>query len=1052
MKSGFCMCEHHACYHDDVPESNNSNTLKASVGRPAGDVVTSDGSTTVQNTPLRQHHLARIQERDEIEGQEDMRQLSTLPDTAQWTRFVHSGPPSDMSLPAIPSQCLLPSETGSIISYGGSSYLKPFGGIGSGALSHIPTPGAVARTQTQAPMDTNAQTEPERQIEVYEDAHGHGSLQSPTEVATPSPRASVEPPQDLGQNIAGVREALDKYAEARADTEIALRPGTKAESVREKRSGSHSLVLHNPDDENLLPRIKHVMGQLMDYPNKIQNHEHRLEQLENVNASFSNGELVDLRDEHDRVEIRVGELEDRIGEMDHLINDSSVCGRKHVSSVCGDSVTSSAMIASAMDRVDPARVEALEAQVAELQAAAQPSYSRPWEIEVVILPFGPQLMGIWSSQFGTSQRSRLGSTMTDEWTQTQQSLVAVQKALASHDHTSAWEKSTTDPADSAGKPWLMAKACALGSRVDERLRSRGLVKMVEVCGTEARDVHAAVMKAFGDLPEILKEDPYTLHDENAGSIPHPLKPYFGLSNLWIPLRKMHKDSCLRYLNPSEMVTPAIWTSSFLSSSVVMRHAKVRRLFVTHRDSYIQHLGRDLTDWTWQKLRQLPRVYPDQPSFSHTPEADAHEPCWEYDERLDPPHESFHSSISSHISQLSIQAPSPAADEFGLEPASPSDHFSSAAVSRQASTTPTSVAPTGYPTSPLKERKERDPFRARPMSVRTASMPSLVHVPVKSPHLSNKRRITSSGKESDEFVPVQTGHERTASSSTHLKRRRTQSPGREQQAVPNQPITNTAYRASAGPPSPYTYVDEIGREVVREGKGKEREMDRGMDRGLTPFAYATPHSNAPYFEGRERSGAPDTISVYEDESVAGDENYDFGAATSDVEAEIGLEVSFYGMSRSRDFEEQGEEEDREGEEGEEGSIDLDEGSNWQMRDGEEEQERQVEDEWEGVGDDEEEDDIGQPIGDVVDPDYIPIHEDDDNESDTSDVPSEYPSTQDQHQNVFWRGLSVDGGRALDGHAGRGPANGRRSGGSAGSGFMIHVDADEDEDEEGDDELV
>src|ERR1700684_4530037 len=35
-RSGFCMCEHHACFHDDAPEGQT--------GRVSGDVIMTDGT------------------------------------------------------------------------------------------------------------------------------------------------------------------------------------------------------------------------------------------------------------------------------------------------------------------------------------------------------------------------------------------------------------------------------------------------------------------------------------------------------------------------------------------------------------------------------------------------------------------------------------------------------------------------------------------------------------------------------------------------------------------------------------------------------------------------------------------------------------------------------------------------------------------------------------------------------------------------------------------------------------------------------------------------
>jgi hypothetical protein len=788
-------------------------------------------------------------------------------------------------------------------------------------------------------------------MQVYQDANGNDCLQSLTEGATPSAQASQDPlGSDFDKNIVDVQNALEKLAEKKSQGQsaVALRPISKGSiSAAIKQSASVpavdlSAIADAEEDGYLIPRLRVLVSHLSDYPNKVQNHERRLDLLENT--SFVNPVIDDLVAVDERMDTRVSDLEDRIIELEkaHAArNDASSIGSKQLANTSFDSrvsVTSSAMIASAIDRIEPSRIETLEAHVAELQAAALPSYSRPWKVEVVFLPYGSNLMGIWSPQHDMTQRSRLNSTVTDTWTQTQHHTGMAQAQLTAHDQTMAWERSATDLGEQEDNAWLMARACGRGSRIYERLRSRGLVKTLEIMGPDARDVQSAMLTAFGDLPTTLKEDPYAVHeDENAGAIPEQLGNYLGLQSPWIPLRKVHKDSCLRFLTPSEMITQALWTAPFLASSVAMRQKDVKRLYVTQSDSYVQHLSEEPAEWTWQKLRQLPRVYPDQQNSNHTPEADAHEPCWEFDDRLDPVEESFHSSFASHISSLSLCSPALGHEEFELE--SQSDHFSSAPISPNVSTTPTSVAPTNLaPSSPV---KERHPFR--PIHTRTLSMPSLVPLKTSQP---GKRRITSFEQEphsSPSRVPSTSGN-------LILKRRRiSRSPSRPQDTP----------RYSTGPPSPYNYMDDVA---------PKRE------RGLTPFAYATPHSNAPpYVEhSRPRSG----IGVYED----GDsEDNNEGGEANVLSDEDGDETRYA------------------------------------------EQERQLDEEWEGV-----EDEGGDGFmmryeskqvtrSEAV---FQPEDDDDeDNHSEASSAPSVYPST--QHP---------------DGH-GLFP-------GSTKAGFKIHVDEEAD----------
>lgn len=981
-RSGFCMCEHHACFHDDGPQNQ--------AGRTFVDLAIADATPTmVQNAPIRQA-LTTQDARSEV-GRRD-----SIPDTLQWGRYIHSG--SGTSLPAIPSQCLLPSDNGSMTSGSQGASIRP-SGLGLATFNHMPTITSGNAMNVRPPVN-------DKRTQLYEDANGNAFLQSLTEVATPSARASQDLVTDtnLLKDVSNVHDALEKFTQASG------KPITKDEQSQGmiKQSGSNSGPLaltqdEGPDEGALIPRLRHLVKDLAEYPTKIQNHEHRLDLLENT--SFSHAAIDDLQDADDRLDNRVCEVEERLRDVEKAqaaLNDASSVSSRQLVNASFDSrasVTSSAMIASAMDRLDSSRVEALEAQVAELQAAALPSHARPWEVEVVFLPFGSRLMGIWSGQQSMSQRSRLNSTQTDEWTQTQNnSMAAAQACLTAHDQASAWEKSATDLADQ-DSTWLMARACGLRSRVDERLRSRGLVRLIRILGPDARDVQSAMLKAFGDLPEVLTEDPFTQHDdENTGMIPRSLKNYLGLSAPWVPLRKIHKDSCLRYLTPAEMVTPALWTVPFLSASVAMRHSGVRRLYVTQRDSYIQQLGHNNADWTWQKLRQLPRVYPDQSTFDHTPEADAHEPCWEFDERLDPPHESIHSSFTSQISSLSIRSVVHDHQDEHCDPASPSDHFSSAAVSPNASTTPTSIAaPHAAPLSPL---KERNPFR--PIHTRTTSMPLPAMIPTKSSqhtiatHIhATKRRIASFEHEAQSSpsrgpsAPAFNAHPPPLK--LNLKRRRiSRSPSRPRDTP----------RYSTGPPSPYAFFED---------------MNPKREEGMTPLAYATPYSNAPYVErARTRSRTRSSIGIYEDED--GDDDYGFALGANGV------------RERMRRDEEEGSttddlyaEDHRDGEDGEEGGeanalSDFDSDSDGEGNDDGFGQPRQGDEEWEGMQDDHDPEhnvdgEYMHSINSNYDPRLLPAgksappglrseHDEDDmndvdvddQASDASSVPSEYPSRQ------------------------------------------------------------
>ena len=774
---GICVCAHHSCYHDIVGDSVS----------PVVGVPVADGSlrTPKPSTPVRP--LA-----EDGRPEAGQAQVYSLPDTLQWSRFINSGA-SQESLPAIPSQCLLPSDNGSRTSSSQADHARPFSGLGLQTLSHIRK--ANPNNSLAAGKD-NLVYENGKAMQMYQDSHGLGHLQSLTEAATPSEGSF----QDVGaeanfvKNGSFVQNALQKISDRAKGLTTALRPPSEDDNAESRPV----TMLSNTDDEYLLPRIMGIVKHVVDYPLKIENHEYRLEQLEN--ASFSQQLLEEVRDSHDHLEGLVNELEERVAEVEkqqQAVNDaSSVGSRPHANASFESriSTSSTALVAQAIDHLDYARIEALEAQISELQNVVSPSFSRPWEIEVVFLPFGPRLMGVWSSKLSGGQPDMMSMMSEDDWTQTQNnSMVAAQARVIAQDQTTAWNASRTDV--SHQRPWLMPRACGLQSKIDSRLRSRGLVKTVLIRGPDARDVQAAMLSAFGELLQTIANDPFG-NSAHRSTIPQSLSHFLGLRSFWVPLRKVHKDSCLRFLNTSEMVTPALWTTQFLSSSVAMRSTGTRRLYVTQPDSYIQHLG-TTTAWSWQKLRQLDRVYCNS-SFDHTPEADANEPCWEFDERLDPS-PSVHSSFESHL-PLTIR---PVSHE---KPELASTSYSSSPLSHDASITPTSLS--ARPINPISPLKERHPLRH--IHTRTASMPSLI--PLSSPSLS-KRRIASFDNDT-QSSPVRP---------QALKRLRTRSPSHPRDTP----------RWSVGPPSPYPYIEEF----------------TDLKRGTTPFAYATPYSNAPYIERR-----------------------------------------------------------------------------------------------------------------------------------------------------------------------------------------------------------
>jgi hypothetical protein len=874
---------------------------------------------------------------------------SGLPDTGLSDRQRQSDSIAP-GLPPIPYQCYLPSDlsSGGISGHSGSFQslprVKTDISVENSSNDQTAKSNVAGRHVTSLQLTTSDPVLPSCVDE------GESFAQSATELLTPTPHDSPNPGSEfeIERNVASVQAVIDILANSGRyitsgrtsgetnglsslkdgvhtrlgveqpsplqstngcgpsghspsdNTAIAIKPITEVTSLDTTASDGLGLLLARPTLFHLQSILKHVSAHPK-LSTQIQNHEQRIDLLENVSCSYASAQEVhegfDLADERiGEVESRVEELEKVQAAMNDITGGSSIRRRLQYRDDGDSSMasqTSSELISAAIERtVFSSRLDNLESQFSEFRST-MPSYTQPWKVEVVFLPFGSALKGIWSTtDHFPSQISRNDSAVADNRSLSQYSNVVgphAQKSLENGQRR--WEDLRLQ--HNTNSELLMARACGLRSKVEERLRSRGLVKTIEVMGPGARDVQAAMLAGFGDLLEILHTS------ANIGRpLPDSMSCFYGLRAFWIPLRKLHRDSRLRFLDPSEMITPALWTASFLSSSVVMRATGVKRLYVTQSESYIQQEDTANAHWTWQKLRVLPRIYPDAESSVEVREGDAREACWEWDERLDPP-QSAHSSFTSHHSSLSIRGPPSQHSD-----SSRSDKSSSPAVSPVLSTTPTSVTHTRQ-ISPLMERP-------RPLHSRTASMPLIGPLKLSPPP--GKRRITSFDHEIHGPSSPQSSPVRVSAGLTMKRRRISRSPSRPRDTP----------RWSAGPPSPYFFEEPVEQK-----------------RGTTPFAYATPHSNAPYVDFRPHSVT----------GMALDGHDEHGSITD----ELGLDEEVHDMD------------------GFESDAD---------------QERQPEDEdWKGIRDE-----LGDEESDQEQKALSIEGESDDAISNISSQPSEYPSTQ------------------------------------------------------------
>ncbi|KAF2676320.1 hypothetical protein K458DRAFT_380078 [Lentithecium fluviatile CBS 122367] len=690
-----------------------------------------------------------------------------------------------------------------------------------------------------------------------------------------------------------------------------------------------------------LTPLHNLLHSMPNVANTMEELNGRLALLEN-NNSFNYVHPDELQQHFESFEGRLIDLENRLDEHDKLHqaidqdHSSLSNSRCHIATITDSfgsncsiqSTTSSALILATMDRKDvETTLGGIKDRLDVLEAAAMPTSINPWEVEVVLLPWGRDLRGIWFSSNEPMHDPMKATTQdSEEWTQARSSTLDQSRlslgreretdssplpetrhsSRSSHpfsDTESGWSsQAISDWAAGSADELLSPKACGSKNLVYKRLRSRGFIKDVTFTSASSKDIQSTLSRSFDDLLEHLK---YTDEDENP-----TISLYPGLRASFVPLRKVIKDSRLRFLTPAEMSSSALWSAQFLSSGIIMRvSGGKKRLYVTQREAYIQAKDQMGSSWTWQEIRQLPRQHVDPDSqmegnYEHcqpqVPEADAREACWSFYAAYDAEPPSLNTSFGSHHSvelELSMR---------------PSDR------SWRRSMTPTSILKNRQPISPLSEFHPQRPGYARN---RTASA-SLVEPAVSS---SAKRRLNSSPVK--QSSAPQTASRATSVNVTRLKRRRvndSSSPRVEAQAPVEQvAVWSTTPRRSREPPSPFFSEPQVPLLPRTNSDLASRPSQRSaaLVGKNTPLAYATPHSGL--FNRGDGFGGGDTEAdddLYQDEDgeqswhgvVTGDDS----SGSSSDEAEAGAEVepaSFSGDddpfgTEADDDDDSGEEED------------------------------------------------------------------------------------------------------------------------------------------------
>ncbi|KAK3191416.1 hypothetical protein K4F52_002627 [Lecanicillium sp. MT-2017a] len=752
-QQGWCMCNHHACFHDERgPDANtNGNTNghvhaqappvnvagqeneRPKTGRePLSPVIDmafkvppavpgldmpsfSVASLSFLNKPIEDTDMTNAP--PPLPKPSDTPHAApSLPDTMSWGDYVQSEPDHGQP-PPVPPQCFM-SQTPSTTSSAQAKYLKPFAGTGLHTLGG-PKPRSPAKPPTSRPR---------HQLAIHEEQ----TTAPNTEQAPGSPMTTIT-----------------TEAEPRA---------------LEKDAVSREMVKNLTDT--------------------VSGHEQRLDKLET--GSFAAGATHDdCADKHEHFDLRITELEGKVDEMEKGYNDNETVASRRGDR--NDEVTTTGSVISVATSTTSrplqshellAQVQALQSQVSQLQASL-PSLTSPWEVEMVFLPF--PLKRVWQDirQFKVEP-----AISNDDWTQ----LPMTNSTSTLRSQSPLFGDWTTSDHDAE---WLLPKACGDKSVTDRRLRSRGLIKTVSVKGPDARSVQTAVNAAFGS---IFKEMQILPRRQDAD--PRNAK-FMGLQSSWIPLRKIHRDSRLRFLSPAEMATPALWDVQFLNS--VMMRSSEPRLFVTHPDAYLQDYFAFEAGWTWQRVRELTRVYPDYSESQQVPEADAMEEHWSWNEHLDEP-PSVNTSMNLRKQKQRVSM-SPSFARLPL-------------IERWRSQSPAVVREN----SPMM----RSRAGSRPPHIRTASVPAVAAA--RPSPMEYQRRVSSYSYYSRRPSPAI----RAVGQSGIMKSRRTRSP--------SHPRFTPRWTNS---PSPMPWGPN----------------DRAPMRGMTPFAYATPYSNAPIQEVRGvRSGS------------------------------------------------------------------------------------------------------------------------------------------------------------------------------------------------------
>nr|POE48107.1 hypothetical protein CFP56_01435 [Quercus suber] len=483
----FCFCGHHACFHDAFSWRQQQHA--AAVSGPS-EISRAAGNTEMNNVDKQSHRAS-----PNVTG------LGIQPGSVQQ-------PPS-----------INVRVWEALNAFARDQEHEP----GSGNTSKLPSTAAPSVAEETRYTPPHAFSERSQQYRLMgppvDIPHGYTNVlpgceeYSATEVATPSIagtpdfRASAVP-RSLG---------LGSPSNVRPQSSAAI--GARQAAIRQSvEVPTQPLQAHAAPAQGPSTAVEFTSH---DVQHLLHSYNRRIETLENM--SFSQRPMEEVQERLELFDGRLLDLEQWRGDHEHLQDHTSTDSPPSVepsttkrrrllptescsfeSGVSFDlnaaAHTEAAVMATLVANAETLpRIEALEGRIADLEDLSLPTFARPWQIEVVLLPWGRDIRGIWFSNEDSTQQSMRNSTqVSEEWggacSAPKLSFKSSTSAAWTTESIQAWADEATD--------WLSPKACGPSGTVFQRLASRGLVRDIVLTSSDSRHVLSTISSSFSIYEDV----------------------------------------------------------------------------------------------------------------------------------------------------------------------------------------------------------------------------------------------------------------------------------------------------------------------------------------------------------------------------------------------------------------------------------------------------------------------------------------------------------------------------------------------------------------------